>query len=166
MTIPSEHAVSVEKGTGLHHQAVLFGAELLTSHVAESQPKHQGCQRVVGVGLEGRHVLAKGVLVGASHQAIVTVQDAEGKVIWVSRHQPHEETVVSDIVSPHDHQVEQVPDRALVDILDHKLPHEVVGVVGVAIEEGGKETEKFTLLDDFSLLCKHWRTKGREGDAL
>ena len=45
-------------------------------------------------------------------------------------------------------------------------PYKIVGVVGVAIEKGGEETEKFTLLDDFSFLCEHWRTKGRECDSL
>ena len=96
----------------------------------------------------------------------MAIQNAQSRIIRIPRHQSHEKAVVSHIVSSHYHEIEQVPNRAFVDILYHKLPNQIVGMVGVAIEEGCEETEEFTLLNDFGLLCKHWRTKGRECDSL
>lgn len=96
----------------------------------------------------------------------MAIQNAQSRIIRIPRHQSHEKAVVSHIVSSHYHEIEQVPNRAFVDILYHKLPNQIVGMVGVAIEEGGQKAEEFALLDDLGLFGKYWRPEGREGDTL
>ena len=51
-----------------------------------------------------------------------------------------------DVVRPHDDRVEEVPGARIVDVLDDELADEVVRVVAVAVQEGGKQAEKLQLL--------------------
>ena len=84
----------------LHDEAVLLGRELLAGHVREGESEHEGDHGVGGLLLEDGHVLAEGVLVGAGDEAVVPVEDAQGHVVGVAVHQPHQEPVVPEM---HDH---------------------------------------------------------------
>ena len=61
----------------------------------------------------------------------MTVEDAEGQVVGVAVHQPHEEFVVPEVVCPGDHQGQQVEQAVVAELLEDKLPDEVEGVEGV-----------------------------------
>ena len=74
------------------------------------------------------------------------VKDPQRNVVGVPRHEPHEEAIVPDVVRPQDDEVEQVPDAGLLDVLEDELSDEVVGVVGVAVQERGKKAKEFALL--------------------
>ena len=138
LTVSAEALVGVEEGAGLDHEAVLLGTELLTGHVAEGEAQHQGYERIVAVRFERGHVFSQGIFVGACHQTVVAVQDAESQVVRISGHQPHQESVVSHIIGSHDDQIEQVPHRVAVDILDDKFPDKIVCMVGISVVEGGQ----------------------------
>ena len=68
----------------------------------------------------------------------MAVEDSEGNVVLVLAHESHEEPVVPDIVGSHDDQVEQVPYPGLLDVLGHQFADNVVGVVGVTVQERGQ----------------------------
>ena len=143
---------------------MLFGRELLARHVGKGKPQHQGNHGVVRVLLERGHVLAQRILqntklkqknrtafmsnhlVSSSHETIVPVENPEGEIVRISRHEPHEEPVVSDVVGPHDDQVEEVPDARVLHVLHHQLADKIVGVVTIAVEERGEQAEKLALL--------------------
>ena len=78
----------------LHDETVFLGGELLAGHVREGEAEHEGDHGVLGLLLEDGHVLAEGVLVRAGHEAVVAVEDAQGHVLGVAVHQPHQEPVV------------------------------------------------------------------------
>ena len=78
----------------MHDETVLLGGELLAGHVREGEPKHECHHGIPGLLLEDGHVLAEGVLVRAGHEAVVAVEDAQGHVVGVAVHQPHQEPVV------------------------------------------------------------------------
>ena len=84
----------------LHDEAVLLGRELLAGHVREGESEHKSDHGVGGLLLEDGHVLAEGVLVGAGDEAVVPVEDAQGHVVGVAVHQPHQKPVVPEM---HDH---------------------------------------------------------------
>ena len=80
---------------------VFPGRELLASHVGEGEAQHEGDQRVASVLLEGGHVFTQGVLVGARHQAVVSIQDSKGQVVRSPRHEPHQEPSCVSCVTTH-----------------------------------------------------------------
>ena len=51
------------------------------------------------------------------------------------------------------YQVEKIPKSRISDVLDDQVADEVVGVIAVAAEVGGKESQKFAFLKNVK-LCK------------
>ncbi len=85
-------------------------------------------------------------LVSSGYQAIVSVEYAESHAVLVPAHESHEEAVVPDVVGAHDDQVEQVPHPAVLHVLDHQLPHQVVRVVAVSVQKRRQQTQELALL--------------------
>ncbi len=121
-------------------------------------------------------------LVGPCDKAVVAVEDAEGQVVGVPAHESHEEAVVSHVVRPHDHQVEQIPhlaqkgtrrsmyvlrasmhhqggrgagssNLAVPHILDDQFPDQIVRVVAVPVQEGGQQTQELAFLERGRKAC-------------
>ena len=74
------------------------------------------------------------------------VENPQGHIVLVPRHEPHEEPVVPHVVRAHDDEVEEVPDPRVAHELDDELANKVVGVVAVAVQEGGDQAEELALL--------------------
>ena len=76
----------------------------------------------------------------------MAVENAQGEIVSVATHESHEEAVVAEVVGAHDYQVEEVPHARVLHVLDDELADKVVGVVAVAVEEGGEEAQKLAIL--------------------
>lgn len=55
---------------------------------------------------------------------------------------------MTDIISPHNDQIEQVPDARILDILRDEFTNQVVGMVRISIQERGNKTQELALLKD------------------
>ena len=53
-----------------------------------------------------------------------------------------------DVIGAHDDEVEEVPDARVGHVLEDELPHQVVRVVRVAVQEGGQQAQELQLLKE------------------
>ncbi len=79
---------------------------------------------------------------------------AKKRATWMFHHEPHEEAVVADVVALHDDLDKQVPDAAVVQVVEQQRPRQVVGVVRVALGHRHLQRQEARLAVDVRLFAE------------
>ena len=64
-----------------------------------------------------------------------------------------------DVIGAHDDEVEEVPDARVGHVLEDELPHQVVRVVRVTVQEGRQQAQELQLLKEEDGTLPGFRVK-------
>ena len=65
------------------------GGKLLAGQMNKYNAQHQRHHGIIAFHFENVDILAQRILVGSRHEAIVSIQNTHGNVVWVSSGESH-----------------------------------------------------------------------------